>query len=72
METGSRGMGLQNIEYREMLENLINQKEWRKAMAIEMRDVRRIAREAGDPRRYNEALKEMLEYFKCLEKNGLL
>jgi histone H3/H4 len=72
METGSRGMGLQNIEYREMLENLINKKEWRKAMAIEMRDVRRIAREAGDPRKYNEALKEMLEYFKCLEKNGLL
>ncbi|WP_267875872.1 hypothetical protein [Massilia sp. CCM 8734] len=41
-------------------------------MRIEIDDVRRVAREAGDPKRYNEAMHEMLEYFKCLEKNGLL
>lgn len=26
----------------------------------------------GDPKKYDEATLEMLEYFKCLEKNGLL
>ncbi|NHZ94012.1 hypothetical protein F2P45_34260 [Massilia sp. CCM 8733] len=46
--------------------------EWRKAMRIEIDDVRRVAREAGEPKIYNEAMREMLEYFKCLEKNGLL
>jgi len=35
----------------------------RKAMAIEIRDVRRAALEgSGDMRKYNNALKEMLEY----------
>ncbi|WP_198116526.1 hypothetical protein [Massilia rhizosphaerae] len=61
-----------SIEYRESLEELISQGKWREAMAIEVRDVRRIAKEAGDPRKYNEAILEMLEHYKCLEKHSLL
>ena len=41
-------------------------------MTMEIRDIRRVATEAGDPKKYNQAIKEMLAYFKCLEKHGLL
>jgi hypothetical protein len=51
---------------------LIAQGKWREAMALEISDVRKIARKSGDARKYNEAMLEMLEYFKCLGKNGLL
>jgi hypothetical protein len=71
-ETLSNGSGIENKQFRKMIEGLLNKREWRKALALEIRDVRKIAREAGDPRKYNEAMKEMLEYFKCLEANGLL
>jgi hypothetical protein len=39
---------------------------------MEIRDIRKIARKTGDARKYNEAMLELLEYFRCLEKNGLL
>jgi hypothetical protein len=55
-----------------MIEGLLKNGEWRKAMAIELKDIRDIAKQSGEPRKYNEAMLEMLEYFKCLEKNGLL
>jgi hypothetical protein len=38
-------------------------------MAIEIQDVRRIAAQTGDRRKYNEAIREMLAYSKCI---GLL
>ena len=41
-------------------------------MAKEIKDTRRVAREINDPKKYNEAMQEMLAYFKCLEKHGLL
>ena len=72
-KTKSNGnKGLQGELYREMIKDLLNKGEWRKAMAIERRDVRRISRGIDSPRKYNEAMLEMLEYFKCLEKHGLL
>ncbi|WP_160167328.1 hypothetical protein [Rhodopirellula sp. SWK7] len=41
----------------------MNQGKVREAMATEIRDVRRAALEgSGDLRKYNSALKEMLEY----------
>ncbi|WP_343725800.1 hypothetical protein [Herbaspirillum huttiense] len=60
------------ILYRDRVGELIKKKEWRKAMAIEIRDVRRIAKNVENQKKYNEAMLEMLEYFKCLEKHGLL
>ncbi len=55
-----------------MIESLLKEGKWREAMAIEIQDIREIAKAIGDPRKYNEAMLEMLEYFKCLEKNNLL
>jgi len=52
--------------------DIIDKGEWRKALAKEINDIRKIARKAGDPKKYNEAMMEMLEYFKCLGENGLL
>jgi hypothetical protein len=71
-QTSSRGSGTANVRYREMIEQLIKNGEWRKAMAIELKDIRDVAKNSGDARKYNEAMLEMLEYFKCLEKNALL
>jgi hypothetical protein len=71
-QTLSRGSGTDNVNHRAMIEELLKNGEWRKAMAIELQDIRDIAKQSGDPRKYNEAMREMLEYFKCLEKNSLL
>ncbi|ALU88908.1 hypothetical protein Hrubri_1703 [Herbaspirillum rubrisubalbicans M1] len=70
--TSSYGYLKKAAFYRKTVGNLIKNKQWRKALAIEIRDVRKIAKKVGDQRKYNEAMLEMLEYFKCLEKHGLL
>lgn len=70
--TSSNGQMPGSVEYRELIADLISEGRWRDAMATEVWDVRRVAKEVEDPRRYNEAMQEMLEYFKCLERNGLL
>lgn len=64
--------GKAGIRYRALIEKLLKDRKWREAMSREIRDVRRVARLGKDPRKYNEAMGEMLEYFKCLEKNNLL
>jgi len=72
-ETQSNGQGGSAARsYRKMLENLLKEGKWRTAMAKEILDVRQISRETGNSRKYNEAMLEMLEYFKCLETHGLL
>lgn len=71
-KTKSNGSMPGSAKYRGAIEKLLNNGEWRRAMATEIQDVRRIQRQIGDPTKYNEAMLEMLEYFKCLEKNGLL
>lgn len=70
--TSSNGSSREAIQYRQMIENLLKDGKWRDALAIEIKDVRQIAKELGNPKKYNEATLEMLEYFKCLEKNSLL
>lgn len=70
--TWSNGQMPGSIDYREAIAGLISDGKWRDAMTTEIKDVRRVAREAGDARKYNEAMLEMMEYFKCLEKNNLL
>lgn len=47
-------------DYREKLTTFIESGNYRGAMATEIQDVRRVARNAGDPTRYNEAMREML------------
>jgi hypothetical protein len=70
--TTSNGSGRESVRYRETLKALVIAGRWRDAMAMEILDVRQVAREAGEARRYNEALSEMLAYFKCLDAHGLL
>lgn len=71
-KTSSNGQMAGSIDYREKLADLISAGEWRQVMAMEVYDVRRVTRQIEHPRKYNEAMLEMLEYFKCLEKHGLL
>lgn len=70
--TSSHGFTRESNLYRQELEKLIKNGEWRKAMAMEIKDILAIAKELGNPAKYNEAIREMLEYFKCLERNNLL
>lgn len=71
-KTGSNGSSHAAIAYRDAIDRLLKKGNWRGAMAKEILDVRRIQKSINDPRKYNEAMQEMLEYFKCLEKHGLL
>ncbi|MET3120392.1 hypothetical protein AAKU64_004644, partial [Undibacterium sp. GrIS 1.8] len=71
-KTSSNGQMPGSVDYREAIGNLISAGKWRDAMATEIRDVRRVAKEINDPKKYNEAMSEMLEFYKCLEKNNLL
>ncbi len=61
-KTSSHAHMMGNREYRDVLENMINNGQMRDAMAIELRDIRRVASEVGDPRKYNQAMREMLDY----------
>ncbi|WP_313167293.1 hypothetical protein [Massilia oculi] len=71
--TSSNGKkGARATRYRHQIEKLLIDKKWREAMLKEIRDVRNIARAINDPRKYNQAMLEMLEYFKCLQQNDLL
>jgi len=69
MQTSSYGRSGAAQQYRDKTGALLNNGEWRKAMAIEIRDVRRVAAQTGDQRKYNAAMQEMLAYSKCI---GLL
>ena len=72
-QTSSNGRnGSEARQYRQMIGELLKNGEWKKAMAIEIQDIREIAKRIGNSRKYNEAILEMLEYFKCLKKNGFL
>lgn len=59
-------------DYRNDLKKMIDEGKWWGAMRKEIRDIRRVARQAGDKRKYDEAMREMLAYFQCLAKHGLL
>ncbi|WP_423732087.1 hypothetical protein [Hafnia paralvei] len=65
--TRSNGSSHAAFKYRKKIEELLRKGEWRKAMAIEIWDIKSV-----NGRKYNEAIKEMLLYFKCLDKNNLL
>lgn len=72
-ETLSNGsQGREGAAFRKAIGTMLAEGRWRDAMFKEILDVRRVAREMGDARKYNEAMLEMLEYFKCLEKHNLL
>ncbi|QDQ28896.1 RHS repeat protein [Chitinimonas arctica] len=55
--------------YRSGIQAMLDAGDWRGAMATELKDIRRVAAQTGNPRKYNEAMQEMLAYAKC---KGLL
>lgn len=72
VKTSSNGQqGPSAKVYIRKIEKLINDGKLNEAMIEEIKDIRRVARAIGDPRKYNEAMLEMLEYFKCMRDNGL-
>ena len=67
-ETSSNGSGLDAIEYRAEVKELLDAGRMRDAMAKEIKDARRAAGVvSGKPTKYNEAVQEMLEYSKKME-----
>jgi hypothetical protein len=54
------------------IKQLLDKGEWRNALAKEIRAVRKIANVIKDPRKYNDAISEILKHFHCLDKNNLL
>jgi hypothetical protein len=60
------GNKAKNIGYRKQVKKLIDEGQARKSLAMGIRDVRNVARKAGDPRRYNRALLQASRYAKTL------
>uniref|UniRef100_UPI0039062BBC RHS repeat-associated core domain-containing protein n=1 Tax=Pseudomonas sp. KCJK9044 TaxID=3344562 RepID=UPI0039062BBC len=64
--TSSHGrQGNAGKAYRAEIQQMINSENMRGTMAMEIRDVRRVASESGQPRKYNVAMQEVLAYSKC-------
>lgn len=68
----STGSSLEAQEWRELQQEFINAGRYRDALAMDIRDVRRIAAEGGNIRKYNQATRELLAYYKCLQAHGWL
>ena len=71
-DTASRGSGTDAKDYRKAQKKLMQSGNSRKAIADDIKDLRKIARQSGDPKKYNQAIQEMLEYQKCLKQHGLI
>jgi hypothetical protein len=67
--TSSYGSWAESRAYRTQVGEMIRDGEWRRAMATEIRDVRRAAFEgSGNQTKYNQAIWEMLDYAGWLRK----
>lgn len=65
MTSSHSGQGPTSKQYRDNLKEMIDQGRNRNAMAMEIWDVKRAAREgSGDSTKYNDAIREMLNYAK--------
>lgn len=67
--TSSYGSWAESRAYRAEVGEMIRNGQWRRAMATEIRDVRSAALEgSGDRTKYNQAIREMLDYAGWLRK----
>jgi hypothetical protein len=64
--TSSWGSSQAAQDYRDGIASMLSNNNWRDAMAIEIRDVRRVASQAGDITKYNQAIRQMLDYARKL------
>lgn len=72
MTSSNGNKGAKGTRYRLQIEQLLRDRKWREAVAKEILDIRRVAKDVDNPRKYNQAMLEMLSYFKCLQENNLL
>ena len=70
-ETLSWGSSSDAAAYRQSQQDLINKGKFMDAFENDAANARQIAADAGDPTRYDQAIKEARAYAECLEKNGL-
>ena len=70
-QTASWGNSKDAVAYRARQTELIRNGKFTEAFANDVQDARRIAAEAGDPKRYDQAIKEALAYLDCLSKHNL-
>lgn len=69
MSNGNKGKA--GAQWRSKQGDLIRNGKFKEAMQMDIDDARRIAKEAGDPTKYDEAIKEAEEYARCREQHGL-
>jgi hypothetical protein len=70
--TKSNGKVTGSQKYRAEIEDLLKKGDWEGAMQREIEDVKRVAKEIGDPHKYDEVIGEMQDYFNCLKLHALL
>lgn len=72
INTASHGsQGLDGIEYRAQMAELIKSGRYRDAVAADIKNLRNVAEASGDRKKYDRGIKEMLLYYKCLKSHGL-
>lgn len=69
MSNGNKGRV--GAQWRAKQAQLIRDGKFKEALQMDIDDARRIAKESGNPSKYDEAIKEAEEYAKCREKHGL-
>lgn len=67
----TQSYGGRGKQWREDQRQLMDQGKYGEALQNEIDDARRVAREAGDPNKYDQAIKEMQAYAECRKKHGL-
>ncbi|CUI05482.1 TolA protein [Janthinobacterium sp. CG23_2] len=70
--TSSNGKRAGSIKYRAIIRDLIAKGKWDDAMDMEICDIGKVCGKIGQPGKYDEAVKEMREYYECLKKHKLL
>lgn len=68
-ETLSYGYTREAQDYQDTQTDLIKQGRYMEAFDNDAADVRRVAQNAGDPGRYDQAIKEAQDYAECVDKN---
>jgi hypothetical protein len=66
-DTMSYGSSSESRQYRESQAELLKKNRLLDAVDNEIEDAKRVALEAGDPHRYDQAIKEMRAYAACLQ-----
>ncbi|MCJ8510561.1 hypothetical protein MUU53_22115 [Rhizobium lemnae] len=70
-QTSSYGGG-RTTPYMAGQKRLVDGDNFMGAIAMDIADIRRIAAKSGDPSKYDDAIRQMLQYARCLKQNGII